>query len=1238
MSLVAQNIEIQQKFTWLLPDNIHNSSSTPFYFEELSGWSDETKLPVHSLRIPLKNLTHIDSINISYTTQSSLISQFQEINFLTSVPFKQIQIIKKHIVTINKKYYLELEITPIEYSVKNKTFSKIEHIKLSVQVAHEVKQSTFKSSKASANSSILSQGKWIKIKIMETGVHKIPYTLLSSWGFSDPSKVNLFGNGGNMLPKACNASRLDDLTENAILHTNEAIFFYAQGSTAWTFNSSTNMFEHQLHDYSDETYYFLSDNNGIGKRIEPSTNTSTTYTHETDQYDSYQFHEFNNQNLLKSGIEWYGLRFDPNQERQYSFEFKNLNTDEPVKILTSVIGRSNMESSFNTYINNSNEAIQVINIPSVQYTYTGYFARQGIGSTQFYTNQQLIDVKLQYNSNKSASSGWLNSLCLNAIEKLIFVDHLSFRNIATVGNENNTRFYIQGTKEASLLWDITNHTSPSSINIETYQSKHGFTYQTDELREFILFNTDATLPQPEFESSVQNQNLRNTTVPDMLIITHPLFKDEAERLAEIHLNTSGLICLVVEPQQIYNEFSAGSPDVSAIRDFARHLYLKSDKFKYLLLFGDGSYDNKTYDDKNTNFILTYQSENSLNVSKTYTSDDFFGCLDDNEGENILNNRIDIGIGRLPVSTVEHARTVVDKIDNYLNNSNAGTWKTDITIVADDNQESENNIHIRDAEALSNLIYKDHPNFNHHKIYLDAYPKVITSTGGRYPEVNQAIKEKLENGTLIFNYTGHGNEKTLAHEQILTIDEIKQLTNKDRLPIFVTATCEFSRYDEYQLITAGEWVLLSPNGGGVGLFTTTRIAWSSHNSEINKNFYKYIFNKNDNGEKTRLGDVIRLTKNNTSNSVNKLNFTLLGDPALTLQFPNNTIQTTHINGEEDITLRDTLNARSIAEIKGEVETSSPTSNNQTLHIKVFDKPTTVKTRGNGGYTPFEYSLYENRIFEGTLDVNNNHFLSSFMVPNDIRLNIDYGRISYYAYDDEGNEAFGADNSVLIGGISDNHSNDNHGPNIKLWLNDPSFQDGDNTGSQPILYAQIEDESGINISGVGIGHDITLVIDNNRSLPINLNNYFNSDKNSFTTGSLYYQLSQLETGEHMLELKAWDNLNNSSVSSLKFQVHQDGTLNISNANIYPNPIEPGSTVKIYFEHDAPNLILDITCKIYSISGRLVDQFQKTHPAIGTTISPIEWTPGALQKGMYIFHGEIRSSENQIGKFSKKILVIK
>ncbi|WP_430814490.1 type IX secretion system sortase PorU [Carboxylicivirga sp. RSCT41] len=1228
----AQTFTGKEFFTWLGSET-SDYELRPFQLAEQVSIDEKSQLPVKLVQCSLPYYIDADELEIQYSLETTQVNNDHQLNYLNSVSTDGYDMIKKHVVCIRGQYYLHMEIIPLVFDEFEKNYHLINEFDYTVVLPEKKSEGFLKNAENVKSNSVLGSGKWVKIRINESGVHRIPYSLLTSWGFSKPQSVNVFGNGGNLLPRPNAELRHEDLVENSVIHEGDAIYFYAQGPTAWNYNVQSDMFEHQKHDYTDVAYYFLSDSNGEGKRVQESEYVSETFTYETSEFDSYTFHEFDNQNLLKSGLEWYGLRFDPGQTRNYLFEFNNRVLNKEVKIYTNLIARSDVNSNFRTHV--EEKEVQEIKIQKIDYSNTvGAFANEGKAWSVFNASNNDVSVDLTYESSSGGATGWLNFLCLNA-KCLINIDkQLQFRNSDVTGEGNSTRFYLDGVNSSTRLWDITDHTSPQNIVIEDYSGQKGFTYKTDNLKEFIAFDLTADIPQPEFEETLANQDIRGISVPEMLIIAHPLFESEANRLAEIHKEHSGLHCEIVFPYQIYNEFSSGSPDITAIRDYARYLYKKDAKFKCLLLFGDGSYDNRTYDDDNTNKILTYQSYNSIDIKKCYVSDDYYGFLDDNEGQNILFDKLDIGIGRFPVNTIDEATIMVDKVEKYLNESSAGAWKTDITFLADD---GDSNLHMRQANDLSTQVYGDYPAYNHNKIFFDAYPKVTTSSGDRYPEVNEAIKKTINDGTLLFNYTGHGSERQLADENVLDITTIKSFTNIDKLPVFVTATCEFSRYDDYHDISAGEWVVLSPLGAGVALFTTTRIAWSHENFVINKSFYKNIFREDEQGNKVRLGEVIKNTKNDIGGSVNKLNFTLLGDPSLQLAYPQGNIQTKSINGEEDPAVRTEMKALTLAEVEGEIKDAD--ASGAVVTMQVFDKPITVKTLGNKGAVPFEYQVYQNKIYQGQMEIAGNQFLASFIIPKDIRYNVGQGRISYYAYGEDGVESFGADNSVLIGGVSDNPPDDTQGPDISIWLNDSSFENGDITGSQPILYAKLSDESGINTSGVGIGHDITLVVDGNRTRPINLNAYYTSDLNSYTSGMLSYQLPQLTEGKHALELKVWDNLNNSSMAALDFEVRQSGGLQISEAKVYPNPVETNEVVNISFKHDAPNAVLDVTYSIYSMNGRLIEQHETTQVSIGTSIAPVEWTPSSsLQRGLYVLHCEIKTSDNQVGKFSKKILVVK
>nr|WP_319397304.1 type IX secretion system sortase PorU [uncultured Carboxylicivirga sp.] len=1237
VGLRAQTISETKVIQW----NRCDESNPLLSFSNQSGVTTE-ELPLLMVRYPLpsNNLT-LQDIKVKLNVLEQNATNAVETALIKKMDVNAITYSETHIVTIRKKNYLEIQMVPIVFNEDLKVYNKINCIQIQVdtiKTSYSTALTTINNSSV-AEHSVLSSGRWIKIGITESGIHKIPYSLLSSWGFSDGANVKVFGNGGNMLPKSNGMSRIDDLAENAVMHANNAIYFYAQGPTEWTYNTQRDMFVQQINDYSDEAYYFLTEDVGEGREVQVSTDAYDTYNVETNEYDSYDYYEAEMYNIIKSGRTWYGDRIEVGTPVDFEFNFPNLVKDQPVKLLTNVIGRSSSVSYMNIFVNGSEQALHSISIPSVTYgTTTGNAAQKGIADASFYSNSNTIQVGLEYRSNSGGAYSYLNYLCINAKESLILNDELAFRNKDVIGNSNVVRYYIDNTNNNSILWNITNHTSPVSINLEDYGNKRGFTAEARYLKEYIVFNPSANFPQPTFLEEVSNQDLHGATVPEMLIVANPIFKDQAERLAALHLEHSGLQCLVVEPELVYNEFSSGQPDVCALRDYARFLYEKQDGFKYLLLFGNGSYDNRSIDSDNTNFILTYQSENSINFSNSYVSDDFYGFLDLNEGENIQTNKLDIGIGRFPVNNTMEAKAVVDKIENYLFGSDYSNWKGTLTFVGDD---GDSNLHMWQADSLTRMVNTSNPEFDINKIYLDAYVKETNTAGDRYPDAHDAIMDAIGNGTLIFNYTGHGSENQLAHENILNRTDIQGLTNANKLPLFVTATCEFSRFDDKTLRdgSAGEAVLISPNGGGIGLLTTTRVAWSNSNFSLNKTLYENIFQQGEYGEIPRLGDIICKTKNAISNTINKLNFTLLGDPALQLAYPSNNILIEKLNGETNPEKQDTLKALDLVNIEGLVDgEQTDIFKSGTVNVRVFDKPVTATTQGNTGNVPFGYEVFESRIFNGDVDVKDGRFTVSFMVPKDIKYNVDNGRVSFYGSDTDLNEAFGASNTIKVGSMTNNPPDDNEGPEIVAWLNDESFENGDITGSSPILEANFFDESGINASGVGIGHDITLTIDDNRANSIILNDYYSSVNNTYKKGSLSYQLPALEKGDHVLQLKAWDNVNNSSTIELSFKVEISGELKISNSMLYPNPIRSSETVFISFEHDSPNSTLNTTLRLYDLSGRRIDEVSQQVPSVGIAVTAFQYQiPSVVRRGMYILKSDFSTNEGQQGSFSKKILVI-
>ncbi|MZP56922.1 MAG: type IX secretion system sortase PorU, partial [Bacteroidales bacterium] len=775
---------------------------------------------------------------------------------------------------------------------------------------------------------------------------------------------------------------------------------------------------------------------------------------------------------------------------------------------------------------------------------------------------------------------------------------------------------------------------------------------TGSLKSYVLFLEKNTLKPVIMTPALANQDLHSSEPAEMIIVTHPLFRNYADRIAQVHYGNSGLTSQVVTPDEIYNEFSGGIRDLVAIRNFLRMKYLKQagtdHPLKYLLLLGDGSYENRTLPPLNPNFIPTYQSQNSNIVVSSFTSDDFFGLLEDGEGE--AEGTEDIGIGRLPVSDTAQAGIMLRKISRYLGSSNTGDWKNNICIIADD---EDGNTHINDAEGLSKILEDSVPSMNIKKIYLDAFRQVTTVNGQSYPDVTAAINEQVSSGALIINYVGHGSENGLAHERVVKTEDIKSWSNFHRLPLFITATCEFSRFDDMDIniITkemtgrpsAGEMVLLSATGGGIALMSTTRVVYSAPNYYLNRNIFDFAFDRDTLGEALRLGDIMRLAKNNSGSGTNKRNFSLLGDPALRLAYPwHGNVVTDSVNHVLVSEGTDTLKALSRVTISGHIENMRGETLNDftgTVSPIVFDKTKTIKTLANDGGQPYSFKLRNNILFSGKTTAAGGKFRFSFIVPRDIDYSYGPGKISYYA-SNNGQDLNGYFNDIIVGGFAQVSESDKSGPKISLYMNDTLFRNGGITDKDPKILAIIEDKGGINTTGTGIGHDLVAYLDNDNNNSFVLNNYFENDIDNYMKGKVVYGLSDLTGGQHSVTLKAWDNFNNSSVETIHFVVETDGRFILKDLLNYPNPVQ--NETKITAGHNRPEKLMDITITIYDLSGRAVRIIRTTEITSGYQLSPIIWDGKSEEgsrvgKGIYIYRISVVTPDGEKASASGRIIIL-
>ncbi|RUT73581.1 type IX secretion system sortase PorU [Ancylomarina longa] len=1150
-------------------------------------------------------------------------------------------------VLIRKENYEQVRFIPIRRNKSTGQYEKLVQFKLRFK-----KQGLRKYSKATnsyVSNSVLQNGKWIKISVDTTSIHKITYDQLIDMGISNPNQVRIFGYGGGMLPKMNSETHPEDLPSipiylhigsDGIFNSGDFLLFFAKGPRKWTYDFNTQEYIHENHLYSNQAYYFISSDQGTPNIIS-STSVEPSFTINVDTFDDYQVIDKDEINLLQSGRLWLGQEFDISTNYSFPFNFTNLDTSVPIHITTHLAARSASNTKFTLLSGNTN--IGEIDMPSVNtgsYTAT-YASLEEKHFLNFNPGKDKFEISLNYKKSSPSSIAWLDYLRLNARRKLIFTnDQMAFRDSQSVGAGNISRFQIQDVKPSNLVWDITNQNAIKQIPLTINGNQGTINIRTEQLKEFVIFNPEGSFPTPEIIGEIPNQNLHALKASDLIIICPDKFLSYANQVAEFHRDQDNLRVEIVSPSAIYNEFSSGTPDVAAIRNFLKMLYDNAsndlDIPKYLLLFGDGSYDNKLNSENNTNQILTYQSENSLSPTQSFVTDDFFGLLDDDEGESF--GMVDIGIGRFPVNTSDEAKIVTSKILNY-SKSDQTDWRSSLCFIGDD---EDNNTHMRDANRLAEKVENEEPQYRVQRIFLDNYEQISNSSGQIYPDVNQDINNRVNHGTLIMNYTGHGNENGLAHEHILMLDDILSWKNPNKLPLFMTATCEFSRFDNYRKLSAGEIIFLRDNGGGIGLFTTTRLVFSSPNFTLNQNFYNYVFALNSEGVHNRLGDIMRKTKNNTSSGINKRNFTLLGDPALQLNYPVHKAITLKINDIDISQPTDTLKALSKVKISGAIHSQSNQALNLfngTIFATIFDKASPKTTRGNDG-NPFEYTSQTNILYKGKASVRNGNFKFTFFIPKDINYQFGTGKILYYAAGTD-SDAAGYSNNIIIGGTNSNAINDKLGPEIKLYMNDELFSPGGMTDSNPLLLAIVQDSSGINTVGNAIGHDIVAILDQNTDKTIELNDFYESDLDNYQKGKITYRLNDLEPGEHELQLKVWDNVNNSNENNLSFVVSESSDLVIKHLLNYPNPFT--TNTGFYFEHNQASRELDVLIQILTISGKLIKTIETTISSAGSRVGPISWDGkddfgNTIGRGVYFYRVKVRADDGKVVNKFQKLVILK
>ncbi|WP_017257115.1 type IX secretion system sortase PorU [Pedobacter arcticus] len=1166
--------------------------------------------------------------------------------------------------TENRQTYMLVSFLPV-YKEADGSLRKVNSFKLQVNPVKANATAPIYSARTYGGNSVLASGNWYKIAVKDEGVYKLDYSFLKKLGIDvdqiNPKNIRLYGNGGFMLPQQNALARLDDLKENAIEVVGEAdakfdagdyVVFYSPGNTRWTLNAQQT-FEHQQNVYADSSYYFINVDKGAGKRVTQSTNPVQPTNYTSSSFDDYQLYEKDLYGLItakmKSGREWFGEDFEFENSRDFNFDVAGLIPSAPLSVKTKMAIRSNANSSAKVTANN--QTLYNLTATALPLNFETDFAKpaEAINSVTGISGN-VAKININYGKVNSTSNAWLDYIELNYKRNYsAYNGYLRFRDKSSVANGNVAQFNLNNLSADARVWDVTNFTEAKSQKLNAAGANYNFITGTTDLKEFVAFEP-SVLKIPEAIGKIPNQNLHGLSQADFLVVTAPPFFNEAKRLAEFRKTTQGLSYQVVTTDQVFNEFSSGKRDASAIRDFVKMFYDRAGanpalQPKYLLLFGKGSFDNRMLKFKDNSFVVTYQSENSLSPTASYTSDDYFGLLDDNEGaftEDYTTNPglLDIAIGRIPVKTLAEAKNVVDKLITYDGSLSFGDWRNQITIVADD---EDNNLHLNQAEANAALITQNNQNFNIDKIYFDAFQQESAAGGTAYPKAKEAINQKINAGTVLINYTGHGGESGWAQERVLTLADINSWENKDNLAVIFTATCSFSRWDDPETVSGGELSLIRKDNGVASIFSTTRIVFSSYNFDLNQSFLKALFNPTNQNKRISFGQVFKEAKNNNVGglNINSRNFTLLGDPTALFPIP--------INGITTTSLPDTLKAGGKATIKGFVNNANGQILNQfngVIYPTIYDKPTTISTLGqdmglNGSYVQ-NFDIQKNIIYKGKATVTNGAFSFDFIVPRDINLQVGKGKISYYA-NNQNLDATGFSTDVKVGTVASNTQNDKIGPSVRVYLNDEKFVSGGITNTNPILLVNLNDESGINTTGIGIGHDIVATLSsatmNDKS--IILNQYYQSSLDSYQAGTVKYPLNGLVPGLYTIKVKAWDVFNNSAEQLIDFEVKASEKLALSHVLNYPNPFS--NRTSFQFEHNYPNESLEVQVNIRTITGRLIKTINQSIYTTGNRVDNIFWDAKddfgeKVARGIYVYELKVRSTTGGfVARKTEKLLIL-
>ena len=1093
--------------------------------------------------------------------------------------------------------------------------------------------------------SVLSSGKWVKIRIAESGIYKLSYSTLRSMGFSDPSSVRLFGYGGAVLPETNLQDLADDLPQQPLWYGDGFVLFYAQGPLSW--KQVAKEYVQEVNTYSDWGYYFLTDRTDFNIASFSTIDANGISERVLDYYPDYAVIDPDEYSWYHSGRRMFESYDYSGGSRSYKFTLQGIRPDS-VNMTVAFSASAATETKLTVSVNGAQTGVMNIGAKSGHSVAT--VKEQSFISRGQFSEDSNIRLRLDA---PSGTSGHLDYIRLNYIRNLaMYGSYTLFR---TNTKLINVSFSVSNSNPDVIVWRISNdgtaHIIPS-VYSDGKTTTLSTTYNRNDI--LVAINPNGSFPEPEKAGDIPNQNLHGIDSADMVIVvpTSDKITAQAERLAQAHRTMDNITVAVVRADMVYNEFSSGTPDATALRRFMKMLYDRADNNnppRYLLLMGEGAWDNRMHGSEwagnnPDDYLLCYESYESLSQTTSYVMEDYFGLLDDAEGASKLTEKVDVGVGRIPVKTATQARNEVNQIIEYMQERWAGIWNNRILVMGDD---GDNNTHMKDANDVADLYSSLYPDMDVRKIMWDAYKMEVTASYNGYPAIRKQLLKELDNGALIVNYSGHGSGEVLSHELVLKKADVRDLTSK-HLPFWITASCDVAPFDNPSE-SLGLNLVRNETGGAIGILSTTRTVYASLNRSINLSFTRYVLANGTDGQPNTLGDALRLAKNElvtsgtgeTDMTENKIHYVLLGDPALRLAAPQLTAVVDSFGGVE-ASVTGAAAAGAVITVRGHIENNGVRVDNYkgVLYGTVYDNERLITCYDNLKIAdePFQFKYRDRILFSGTDSIKNGEFTFTFPVPLDINYSDENGLITLFAQSNNVNmTAHGHYNNFTVGGTVPGLSVDSVGPNIGLYLNTPSFQYGANVNSTPLLVAQLHDSSGINTSGNGLGHDILLIVDNNPNWTWVLNSYFEQTPGDYTSGTVTFPIPELPEGKHTLMLRAWDMMNNSSTVYLGFKVVEDLKPKFT-IEVTESPARESTTLVI--THDRPGQDANVSVQVADMNGTI----QWTHSQTDNSnsgVTLIQWnlhgnSGHRMQPGLYLIRATVGSGGGSSQASCKLVIV--